>query len=204
MDAKLARLAVAPVAALIVVVGAFSQSAGPPQSRSAPPAAAAVPGAQPAGRGERRLTRSDIAFIKAAAHAAQAEIAGSRIAAQRAVDARLRAFAQQMLDEHGKSSDELKALAALKGVEVPDQPSAAQKARLRMLESSDAAGFDRRYAKSIGVDAHAHALALSRKAARTAKDPQIKAYAAKMVPVLERHLATARELLAAIDAMSPG
>jgi putative membrane protein len=154
------------------------------------------------------LSRADATFLKNAAQGGLAEVEGSKLALTKGVNTQVKGFAQQMVDEHGKANQELAALAASKGVKLPEVPSVTQRAKVKLLSARAGAGFDRDYARSVGVSAHEDTLRLFRKAAKDASDPDIKAYASKALPTLEHHLEMARELKATVDkegnAKAPG
>src|SRR5437764_12404700 len=95
-------------------------------------AIAAVAGAYAADK----LARGDMDFLKQAAENGLAEVAGSKIAIGKAVNTQVKGFAQQMVDDHGKANEALKALAVSKGVELPTQLSLAQKAKIQLLDSA--------------------------------------------------------------------
>ncbi len=141
-----------------------------------------------------QLTRSDVAFMTAAAHTGYAEIQSSQLALQKGVNRQIRIFAQQMLADHTQANQELAALAAAKGVQLTTEPSAMQKVKIALLSAGDGGSFDRRYASSMGVSAHKDALALFQKAATTATDADVRAYAAKHLPTLQHHLEMAQTL----------
>lgn len=141
-----------------------------------------------------KLARADAAFLKEAAENNHAEIEGSNLALQKATNPQTKAFAQRMLDDHGKTGQELASLAAAKGVDLPKEASMLQKAKLKLLNMANAADFDRMYGESIGVNAHADTIDLFRKAAAEAKDPDVKAFATRTLPALQRHLDMARQL----------
>jgi putative membrane protein len=54
--------------------------------------------------------------------------------------------------------------------------------------------FDKMYASQIDVSAHEDAVKLFQTAATNAKDPEIKAFAAKTAPALQHHLEMAKTL----------
>ncbi|NRF66186.1 DUF4142 domain-containing protein [Aquincola sp. S2] len=145
------------------------------------------------------LTRADGNFMKEAAQAGQVEVEASKIALQRARHTQVRAFAQQMVDDHGKVQQELVALAALKSLKLQDKPSVAARTGLKLLATADEAKFDERYAKSYGVRAHRDAVALFQKAANRAVDPEVRAFAAKTLPVLQQHLTQAEDMRQAVE-----
>jgi len=197
----LAMLAAA--AALLCADAASAQSASAASSaqsgraRASASATATGPGASAnaaAGTKAAKLARPDEAFLKQAAQSGLAEVQGSKLAVDKAVNTQVKGFAQQMVDDHTKVNEELKALAARKGVEVPAEPSLAQKARLELLRSADGAAFDRRYADTLGVSAHEDAVRLFQKAATSASDADVKAFASKALPSLKHHLEMALEM----------
>jgi putative membrane protein len=136
----------------------------------------------------------DAAFMKNAAEAGLAEVEASKLAASKATNTQVKSFAQQMVDDHSKANDELKALAASKGVTLPTEPSMAQKAKLKLLQGADGAHFDKRYAESFGVKAHEDTVNLFQKEAQKAKDPEVKAWAEKTLPTLQHHLEMAKDM----------
>ena len=161
--------------------------------------AATAVAAQPAAMPRNKLARSDAEFLIKAAEAGRSEVVAGKIAIAKAVNTQVRGFAQQMVDEHTRSNDELSALAAAKGLDVPGEPSLAQGAKIKLLSSRDGAGFDRSYAQTFGVRAHREALNLFQKAADHASDADIKAFAAKALPMLAHHFDMAREMKAVVD-----
>jgi putative membrane protein len=159
------------------------------------PTAPAAQGAGGAAKGSS-LSREDAGFLSQAAQNGHAEIESSKLAMEKATDPKVKEFAKRMIDDHTKANEELKALASSKGVEVPDDPSLLQKGKSKlMLSTADGADFDRRYAESMGVTAHEDTIELFEKAAKSAQDPEIKAFAQKTLPKLQEHLQMAQEMV---------
>lgn len=149
-----------------------------------------------AAQGAGKLARADVAFLKQAAQNGLAEVEASKLALGKAHNTQVKGFAQQMVDDHGKAHEELKALASAKGVELPAGPSVKHKANMKSLQTADGAAFDRRYADSLGVAAHEDTVKLFQKASTSAADPDIKAFATKTLPTLQHHLQMAKDLKA--------
>lgn len=156
-----------------------------------------------AGR-DNKLAHADSAFLKQAAQNGHAEVESSKLALTKASNEKVKAFAQQMVDDHTKNNEELAALAKSKGVDVPTEPSLMQKGKMKLLEHSDGQDFDRRYVESMGVKAHEDTIKLFRKGAADAKDPDVKAFAEKTLPKLEHHLQMAQELHTSMGGKSSG
>jgi len=148
-----------------------------------------------------KLSHQDSSFLKDAAEAGNAEVEGSRVALQQSSNADVKTFAQAMVDDHGKAGGELQSLAASKSVKVSDKPSLIKRGEIKMLSERKGASFDQHYADSIGVKAHEDAVRLFQKEADKGTDADVKAWAAKTLPTLQRHLEMARALKAKTDAV---
>lgn len=197
---KHTTLAIAASLALLGASGAMAQGtaagAGTGTTTATTPggAATATPSPKSGASTSTKLARADASFIKDAAKDGMAEVEAGKLAVQKASDPALKTFAQKMVDDHTQANAELKALAQSKGVELPDDPSMMQRARLKALSSADGVAFDKRYADSMGVKDHEKAVKMFQKTASNAKDPDVKAFAAKTLPTLEEHLKMARDL----------
>lgn len=177
------------LACLLVSTGAMAQTSTTTPKNTAP-------GNMPAesARDTSKLERGDRSFMENAAQGGLAEVEGSRMAEQKASNADVKAFAARMIKDHTKVNDELTQLASSKGYTPPKEPSVMQRTELKALSALDGERFDKMYSSRIGVASHEKTVELFKKAARDAKDPEIKAFAAKHVPDLEEHLKMARDL----------
>ena len=162
---------------------------------------AATTGGQGAGNsdsaatsGQRRVDRADRDFMEKAAHSGFAEVESSKLAIEKATSPEIKTFAEQMVKDHTQTNEELAALAQARGVKLPDGPSMTQKGKMKLLSTADGADFDRRYAESMGIEAHRDTIELFEKASRNAKDAEIKAFAAGKLPALRHHLEMAQQL----------
>jgi putative membrane protein len=142
----------------------------------------------------QKLSNAETEFLQQAAQNGHAEVQSSKLAQAKTTDPRVKSFARQMVVDHSKTGDELKALAATRNLEVPDGPSMLQTAKMKVLGASDGVNFDRRYVSEMGVEAHEETVELFEKAARQARDGQVKSFIAKTLPTLKHHLVMAREL----------
>ncbi len=147
----------------------------------------------------QKLAGADKNFLENAAQAGHAEIEGSKLAETKSTNPDVKAFAAQMIKDHTKVGAELDALAATKGYTPPTGPSIVQTAKIKTLGALSGTHFDKMYASQIGVSAHEDAVKLFKENASKAKDPDIKAFAAKNAPALEHHLEMARTLQQKVD-----
>ena len=178
---------VAASTALALAPQAHAQSQGQPSGSGTGTASAAHD------KAVGQLAGPDKDFLENAAQSGHFELEGSKLALTKSSNADVKTFAQKMVDDHGKVGAELAALASKKGFEAPTGPSLMQQAKLKTLDMSDD-GFDKRYAEMIAVTAHEEAVTLFRKASEDAKDPEVKAFAAKVLPALKEHLTLAQAL----------
>ncbi len=116
-----------------------------------------------------------------------------RLAVQRAANADVKEFAQQMIVDHSKAGEKLKALAQQKRVTLPPKilPQAHQtKEKLSKLSGAD---FDREYVKTM-VAMHEKDVAAFGAFAESATDADVKTFAAATLPTLKHHLEMIRTL----------
>lgn len=143
-----------------------------------------------------QIDKADASMLQAIAQANIAEIDTGKLASGKSKDAEIRKFARMMVDDHTKALAEVKTLATEKNVTLPKAPDAMHKAAMLQLKTLRGSMFDSRYAKQAGVGDHEATEKLLQTTAADAKDAEVKALAAKMLPVVQAHLAHARELVA--------
>nr|WP_298726223.1 DUF4142 domain-containing protein [uncultured Steroidobacter sp.] len=134
-------------------------------------------------------------FVKKAGEAGVAEVEMGKLGAQKATDADVKAYAQQMVTDHTKANKELMAAAKAKGLEVPTEPGLMHKGVMEKYkhESADS-DFNRDYMQRMVKD-HEQVVQLFQTAANdTTLDPELRAFAKKTLPTLQEHLAEAQKL----------
>lgn len=144
------------------------------------------------------LAEADRAFLEQAAQNSHSEVSAGRLALTKARDPKVRDYAQRMVDEHTRTGEELRTLAATKQHEVPTEQSMQQKGKEMIIAVVADESFDRRYLAQMGVEAPRAAIPLYEKTARESRDPEVKAFASKQLPALRQQLQTA-EALKAVD-----
>jgi len=138
------------------------------------------------------LAHGDRKFIEMAAAGGLAEVQLGGMAAKNGSTDAVRQFGQRMVDDHSKANDELKQLAAAKGVQLPMEPSSKMQREAKKLQGMSGAKFDHEYMEAM-VDDHKEDVKEFRNASQNAKDPDVKAFAGKTLPVLEEHLQMAQQ-----------
>jgi putative membrane protein len=130
---------------------------------------------------------SDHTFVTKAAQGGLAEVKLGQLATQKASSSDVKAFGQQMVDDHSKANDELKQLASTKGITLPTDTDAKHQATYDRLSKLSGAEFDRAYMKDMVSD-HKEDVSEFRTESQRGSDPDVKAWAAKTLPTLEHHL----------------
>ena len=131
-------------------------------------------------------------FVNTAASSDMYEIRSSEMALQMSQTEGVKTFAQQIIADHTKASQELVQAAA------PDMVPAAEmlpkhQQMLAELQAAGTANFDAVYAQQQQA-AHTEAVALFQGYAQAGEDPEVKAFAEKTLPVLQMHLDHAKSL----------
>jgi putative membrane protein len=131
-------------------------------------------------------TKSPADFLTAAAQGGMAEVELAKIASTRATDPELKSFAQLMSADHAKVNAELKALAAKKNIPLPGDVG-SHRSTIDDLKARSGADFDAAYIDAM-VEDHETDVAEFQSQADNSSDPDVKAFAAKVLPTLKAHL----------------
>jgi putative membrane protein len=131
-------------------------------------------------------TPSASEFVAKAAQANMLEIDSSKLAAERSKNPDIKKFAQQMVKDHTKLGDELKATAQKAGFTEPTAPDSDMQRKLDDLKNASALDFDKKYVDLQGK-AHDDAVNLFKTYAEKGDNTELKAVAAKALPQLQKH-----------------
>ena len=113
------------------------------------------------------------------------EASAGRLAAQMAKKPEVKSFGQMMVKDHGMSEQELLALAKRRHIELPT--AATGGIQPDPLLKNAGANFDKMYVHNM-VSGHNNTVQTFQNYATTGKDPEVKAWAQKMLPTLKMHL----------------
>jgi putative membrane protein len=133
-------------------------------------------------------------FVTQAAVSDMFEIESSKLAVERS-DGPTKAFAEQMIKDHEKTSVELKGLISSGKVKesAPTTLDSAHQAKLDKLKGLKGTDFTKQY-HDDQVDAHQDAVSLFQRYGKEGDNPALKEWAAKTAPALEHHLDMAKKL----------
>jgi putative membrane protein len=135
------------------------------------------------------------AFMDAAAIGGMMEVDLGNLALEKATNAQVKKFAAQMVTDHTNANTELKALAAKLEHLLPSAYPADIQAHMDAMKKLSGKEFDTHYMDMM-VNDHVKTLNLFRSASslRTA----VKDFAARTLPVLEKHHQMAKEINASL------
>jgi putative membrane protein len=139
------------------------------------------------------LNSKDAKFLKGAAIGAMAEVQTGKLVEQNATNPDVKQFGQRMVTDHGQELTDLQTLAQSKNVDLPTEPDKKHKKTYDKLAKLQGDEFDKAYSKDALED-HRKDVKEFQKEADKATDPDVKAFAAKQVPVLQEHLSMAEKL----------
>lgn len=139
-------------------------------------------------------SRADQKLIKDMAMANLAEIEAGRMAQGKTQSDQVKNFAQQMIDDHTKALGEVQQLAQAKGVALPTELDRMHKRKAERMAALSGDAFDRAYMAQAGLADHKATHSLLQKVQSQAKDPDVKALAARTMPVVDQHLSSAQQL----------
>lgn len=139
-------------------------------------------------------TPSPADFAEMAARGGLAEVEIGRLAATKAKDPEIKKFAQMMVSDHSKVNAELKTLASAKKWTLPTDMG-SHKDTLDKLKAQSGDDFDAAYVEMM-VDDHETDVSAFQKQADNSTDPELKAFAAKTLPTLKKHLESIKAIQA--------
>jgi putative membrane protein len=116
----------------------------------------------------------------------------SRMALERAEEYSVKSFARRVLDERTQADIELKKIASDRGLILPSDADMDHQSLKSALSGLSGGAFDEAFMKAM-VDRHRTAVDVFRRATHEVKNNELRLFAMKTLPVLERHLDAAEE-----------
>jgi putative membrane protein len=175
----------------LLALGFYLVPAAYSQNQTPSPGAQKQPSATQAGQNQKALPPED--FVRRVSADNLAEINLGRMAEKQASNEDLKKFAQRLVKDHTKANDELNQLASRKNFRPAPAMDAKHQRLANQLLTLNGANFDRAFTKDMVKD-HEAAVAVFEAEAKSGTDPDVKAYAAKVLPTLKEHLKIAQDL----------
>jgi putative membrane protein len=127
------------------------------------------------------------------------EVEAGKVATRRARSSEVRSFARTMVRDHTESTTKIRnAVAASNlGIQLPTALDPQHQEKLAALRSAPRAEFDRQYMEGQ-VEGHQDALKLQQSYGESGGDPNLKAVAAELTPIVSHHLDEAQTILSGL------
>jgi putative membrane protein len=134
-------------------------------------------------------------FVTKASIAGRFEIESSKLALTKSSNPDVKAFAQQMIDDHTQASQDLAVAAKPSGAQPADALDDKHQKKLDKLNDLSGKKFDKEYI-SCQTKAHKKAVSLFSDYAKSGDDASLKDFASKTLPTLQGHLDHVKKLKA--------
>jgi putative membrane protein len=149
----------------------------------------------------KAVNQDDAEFIVKAADGGMTEVELGKLAEQKGRMAQVKSFGRMMVEHHSAVNDQLKALAATKGITVPTVMSEDKQKKVQKFSAKEAKDFDKDYIDCM-IDDHEKDISLFEdKASDDKADPDLRKWAVETLPTLRNHLAEIKKIEAQYDAM---
>ena len=141
----------------------------------------------------RPTTPADYNFVLQAAYG-WGEVMAGQLAPQRSTNPGVLQAASMMVADHTQANQELASLAMARGITPPNGPDPGRLGAVNIMAPMTGPVFDAAYLQEQTAD-HVVGIALFQSEAQSSLDPELRAYAQKYLPVLQRHYETLRSLM---------
>jgi putative membrane protein len=176
MNTNLKKLRVIPFLAMIVAQAAV---------------VAAYAGDNNDNRGQ--LSASDYKFAKTAACGGMLEVNLGNLAAANSSNPAVQQFGRRMVVDHGRAGQDLAQIAARKGATLPSELMGRQQKEVDKLTKLAGPDFDKAYV-ALMVKCHKMDEKEFKRASEDVQDPDLKAFAANTLTMVQDHLKMAEDL----------
>jgi putative membrane protein len=136
---------------------------------------------------ENKAAEKDAQFLVDATTISLEEVALGEIAKTNGTLSEVKELGSTMVADHQKAIEEVKALAAKKGVSIPERLPDNVQEDIGKYSKKTGKDFDKDYCDKM-VDGHKNAIDKFEKEAKDGQDAEIKAWAEQTLPTLRKHL----------------
>jgi putative membrane protein len=137
--------------------------------------------------------KAEIDFVTRASIGHLFAIAESQLAIDKAGDLEVKAFARQLIEDHGRDKAALVSAAEGSGAALATTLDGDHQAHLTALQGKSGTDFDKAYVADQG-EIHSNTLTLYADYMLLGDNAKLKALAIKMIPITEAQLKTAQTL----------
>lgn len=139
---------------------------------------------------DKNSTENDAQFLVNAAEINIQEISLGKLAQQKGTTSHVKELGKMMEDAHNKAMNALVPFAKSMAATIPTSQTENGQEAYKELNEKSGHDFDKAYAEMM-VTGHKDAISLYESASTDAKDPDIRNWAANMLPALKAHLDSA-------------
>ncbi len=139
------------------------------------------------------MSAADQSFAVNAAASGRAEVAMGHIAITNGGSPDVRGFGERMVTDHTQANEALSALAHQEDLQLPDTLDPTSYKQAQQLGSMKGSSFDAAYIQDMIKD-HQKDIAAFEQEASSGKDPGLKEFASKYLPMLRQHLQMAQSI----------
>jgi putative membrane protein len=161
-----------------------------------------TPGLEMAKPAADHSNTQDKLFVRQAAIGNQAEVELGKLAGTKAASQPVREFAQHMIDDHGKSGDQVRKLARGINANIPKELDPEHQTVRAKLEKASGKDFDIAYISSMVQD-HQRTANLLQWQISNGQNEALKKYAADTLPDVMEHLEMAKQQYAMLTSGAP-
>ena len=136
-------------------------------------------------------------FMVTVADVGMTEVELGQIAQQKSANQQVKNFGAMMVEDHSKAGGELKSLAARKNVTLPATIGEEHKKKIDNLSKKSGKDFDKAYMDMM-VEGHEATVKDFENASSNTKDADVKAWVDQTLPILKKHLDSAKAIRKAI------
>ncbi len=148
--------------------------------------------------GSEKVSSSASRFIKEAVRGNDMEIGMGEIGARKAQNPELKAFCEQLQQDHTKANDQLKPMAQKYGITLEQSQGRHHERELTSLDKEQAgAKWDQKFATEMLKD-HQKDIAKYERAASDIQESDLKQYVQQTLPVLQQHFQRAETVAKAV------
>lgn len=141
-----------------------------------------------------QLSPKDKEFLKMAAVSNMTEAHLGEMAEGKAAQTGIKDYGQMLVKDHTKAYQELSVLDSKLGQSIPKGINVRRDKAVEKLADLKGKRFDGQFLREEVQD-HERTLAVFKREAQHAQDPDVKAYANQILPTMEEHLREAEKLL---------
>jgi putative membrane protein len=144
------------------------------------------------------VSAKDVQFASVATNDGLNKVNISKMAQEKTINIRVKNFAIMLVNNHTKFGNDLVTIAKDKKITLPALPGMAEMQQANRLAMKQGTDFDRAYVDAMIAD-QKKTIALYENGSKDCKDPDLKSFAAKTLPVLKMHLDSAQAVHSSIQ-----